>query len=95
MPERSKVGDYENGLLFRSFSLDVNFRGQGLSKTIMADIIPFVQTNFPDINVVVLTVNDANMTAARLYQRMGYSDTGRTFMGEKGKQLIFEKWLEV
>ncbi|MFX3616921.1 MAG: GNAT family N-acetyltransferase [Sporolactobacillus sp.] len=93
LPQQSIYGAYNDALLFRTFSLDINYRGKGLSKIVMNALIPFVKENFTDKTHIVLTVNDANKTAINLYKSMGYSDTMRTFMGKKGKQLVFEKYI--
>ncbi|MCL1631487.1 GNAT family N-acetyltransferase [Sporolactobacillus sp. CPB3-1] len=93
LPRQSIYGIYEHALLFRAFSLDIRFRGQGLAKRIMDALVSFAQTRFPDRTTIVLTVNTANQTAIGLYRHMGYSDTGRTFIGKKGKQHVFELWI--
>ncbi|MFT8317601.1 MAG: GNAT family N-acetyltransferase [Sporolactobacillus sp.] len=93
LPQQSIYGVYNDALLFRTFSLDINYRGKGLSKIVMNALIPFVKENFTDKTHIVLTVNDANKTAINLYKSMGYSDTMRTFIGKKGKQLVFEKYI--
>lgn len=93
LPHQSIYGIYNQALLFRTFSLDANYRGRGLSKIAMDALIPFIKTNFSDRTTIVLTVNHANTAAIELYKRIGYRDTGRTFIGKKGKQYIFERYI--
>ncbi|MGP7817655.1 GNAT family N-acetyltransferase [Niallia sp. 01092] len=94
LQHQSIFGVYDHAILFRTFSIDANYRGNGLSKKIMNELISFVKENFPDIDTIVLSVNHKNEKAIRLYERMNYVDTGRTYTGEKGKQLVFEKNIE-
>jgi RimJ/RimL family protein N-acetyltransferase len=91
LPHQSIYGDYHGAILFRSFSLDAKYRGRGLSKIVIQTLIPFVHTHLPNETTIVLTVNQANAAAIGLYKRMGFNDTGRTFLGKKGLQYVFEK----
>jgi GNAT superfamily N-acetyltransferase len=91
LPHQSDYGTYDHALLFRAFSLDVNYRGKGLSKIVMEALVSFVRKHFSSKTMIVLGANAANFTAIGLYKRMDYRDTTRTFIGKKGKQYIFEK----
>ncbi|MCO7126434.1 GNAT family N-acetyltransferase [Sporolactobacillus shoreicorticis] len=91
LPRQSDYGTYDHALLFRAFSLDVNYRGKGLSKIVMEALFSFVRKHFSSKTMIVLGANAVNFTAIGLYKRMGYRDTARTFIGKKGKQYVFEK----
>jgi ribosomal protein S18 acetylase RimI-like enzyme len=91
LPHQSDYGAYDHGLLFRAFSLDVNYRGKGLSKIVLEALASFARTHFASKTMIVLGVNAANFAAIGLYKRMGYRDTTRTFIGKKGRQYVYEK----
>ena len=45
-------------------------------------------SQFPTCNEVVLAVNHKNVPAQRLYERVGFQDTGRRRMGPIGEQWV-------
>ena len=83
----------QDAVLLRSLSLNPDFQGKGLGKASMLLTDEFVQTHFPEIKKIVLSVNFRNLSAYQLYQKTGYIDTGRIFEGIRGPQRIMEKFL--
>lgn len=82
-----------DSVLLRSLSLNPDFQGKGLGKQAMLLADEFVKIHFPDIKMIVLSVNFRNLPAYELYKKTGYTDTGRVFEGIKGPQHIMEKFL--
>ena len=61
-------------------------QGKGYARAALgaARLHPLLRAHFPDGGEIVLGVNHANHAAIALYQRCGFSDSGRTYMGVKG-----------
>ena len=83
-----------SGLLLRSFSVADPYRGKGYAKAILKQIPDFIAENFPQFKTVVLGVNKQNKIAVNLYRNHGFSETGRTYVNTKGRQLIMEMHLQ-
>jgi len=93
----SGVEDYSTNdfaLLLRTYSIDSRYQGMGIAKQSMKLLPAFVKQHFPEVNEIVLAVNQRNGAAQRVYTGSGFLDTGRKLMGRKGKQLIFHMNLE-
>ena len=56
-----------------------------------AHLHPLLRARFPDGDEIVLGVHHANHAAITFYQRCGFSDSGRTYMGVKGLQYIYTR----
>ena len=85
--------DNPHALLLRSMSIDPAQHGKGYARAALdADrLYPLLRAHFPGCNEIVLGVHHANHAAIALYQRCGFSDSGRTYMGIKGLQYIYTR----
>ncbi|WP_323842672.1 GNAT family N-acetyltransferase [Moraxella sp. Pampa] len=77
-------------LLLRSMSINPSFQGQGLAKSALLLLSKFITDNHILCDQIVLGVNHKNIPAQSLYQKVGFIDTGRTLVGIKGVQYIYE-----
>ena len=85
--------DNPHALLLRSMSIAPAQQGKGYARAALgaARLHPLLRAHFPDGGEIVLGVNHANHAAIALYQRCGFSDSGRTYMGVKGLQYIYTR----
>ena len=85
--------DNPHALLLRSMSFAPAQQGKGYARAALgaARLHPLLRAHFPDGGEIVLGVNHANHAAIALYQRCGFSDSGRTYMGVKGLQYIYTR----
>ena len=93
--DRADYSDNPHALLLRSMSVAPTQQGKGIARRALAPEVlhPFVRSHFPQSDEIVLGVNHANAAAIALYQKCGFADTGRTYMGIKGLQYIFSRRL--
>ena len=82
-----------HAVLLRSMSLNPRHQGNGYARTALvpATLDAFIRAHFPACDEIVLGVHHANRAAVRLYQRVGFADTGRTYDGLKGLQFIYHR----
>ncbi|PKR84240.1 GNAT family N-acetyltransferase [Heyndrickxia camelliae] len=80
--------DNPNAMLLTAFSINHAHQGKGFAKKGMKLLHDFVHQEFPQCNEIVLAVNQRNIPAQKLYEKVGFTDTGRRKMGEIGEQLI-------
>ncbi|WP_261132453.1 GNAT family N-acetyltransferase [Bacillus sp. Marseille-Q3570] len=78
----------QNALLLIAFSIDLPQQGRGYAKEGLKKLSNFIAEDFPDKNEVVLAVNCKNIPAQKLYESVGFLDTGKRKMGKIGKQMI-------
>ncbi|MGG4561061.1 GNAT family N-acetyltransferase [Bacillus toyonensis] len=78
----------EDALLLTSFSINYNKQRRGYVKKSLALLQDFVKLYFPIKNEVVLAVNEKNMPAQKLYEKVGFEDRGFRRMGPIGQQII-------
>lgn len=83
-----EYSDNEKALLLRSFSVDRFYQGKGIAKKCMQLLPGFVTEHFPNVNEIVLGVNQRNVVAQNLYKRSGFADSGERKMGRKGELII-------
>ncbi|MFE8698865.1 GNAT family N-acetyltransferase [Cytobacillus sp. FJAT-53684] len=84
-----EYSDNSNAMLLTALSINYSQQGKGFAKKGMAQIKDFVIETFPECNEIVLAVNKRNIAAQKLYEKVGYKDTGRRKMGRMGEQFIF------
>lgn len=77
-----------NAMLLTSLSIDQREQGKGYAKQAMSLLEEFVLHEFPNCNEIVLAVNHKNIAAQRLYEKVGFQDTGKRRMGPIGEQLL-------
>lgn len=86
-----RVKDYTNNpkaLLLTALSINHSQQGKGYAKTGM-DLLPkFTREFFSDFNEIILAVNKKNIAAQKLYEKVGYRDTGERRVGAIGEQII-------
>ncbi|HYK73446.1 MAG TPA: GNAT family N-acetyltransferase, partial [Pseudoneobacillus sp.] len=77
-----------NALLLRALSINFIHQGKGYAKMAMQQLPEFVLNNFPDINEIVLAVNERNNGAKTLYEKTGFEDRGERRIGNIGPQYL-------
>ncbi|MFB9327547.1 GNAT family N-acetyltransferase [Paenibacillus aurantiacus] len=90
--DSERVKDYTDNpqaMLLTAFSIDNAMQGNGYAKQGMALIPSFVQARFPGCDEIVLAVNHRNIPAQKLYERVGFTDTGRRRIGAQGEQYVY------
>jgi RimJ/RimL family protein N-acetyltransferase len=80
--------DSPGAMLLTTFSMNHVQQGKGYAFQGMNQLKPFLNQHFPKCNEVVLAVNKRNIPAQKLYQKVGFTDTGRRKIGRIGEQLI-------
>lgn len=86
-----RVKDYSNNsnaLLLTSLSIHQTQQRKGYAKQAMSLLKPFVTSEFPTYNEIVLAVNHQNIPAQTLYSQIGFQDTGKRKAGAIGEQII-------
>ena len=78
----------EDALLLTSFSVNYDKQRKGYAKKSLALLQEFVKRYFPIKNEVVLAVNEKNIPAQKLYEKVGFQDKGFRRMGPIGQQII-------
>ncbi|KAB2459847.1 GNAT family N-acetyltransferase [Bacillus sp. CH126_4D] len=78
----------QDALLLTSFSVNHNRQRKGYAKKSLALLQEFVKRYFPIKNEVVLAVNEKNIPAQNLYEKVGFQDKGFRRMGPIGQQII-------
>ncbi|EOQ08502.1 MULTISPECIES: GNAT family N-acetyltransferase [Bacillus] len=86
--------DNPNALLLVAFSINYEKQGKGYAKKGLALLHDFVASYFPNKNEIVLAVNEKNITAQKLYLKVGFEDRGQRRMGPIGRQLVLYLSLE-
>jgi len=75
-------------ILLRYFSINHPHSGKGYAKETLRLLPDFVKSNFPEVDEIVLAVNQKNFTAQRLYDKSNFKDTGIRRVSPKGPQFI-------
>jgi RimJ/RimL family protein N-acetyltransferase len=81
-------------LLLIALSINSSEQGKGYAKVGMRLLPEFVHQEFPESDEIVLAVNHKNIPAQKLYQNVGFEDTGRRKIGKIGEQFIYNLKLE-
>ena len=92
---RDEYSANPHAVLLRSMSLHPRHQGNGYARAALAPatLDAFIRAHLPGCDEIVLGVHHANRAAIRLYQRVGFEDTGRTYDGLKGLQFIYHRVL--
>ena len=85
--EKFHYTDIVVSILLRGYSIHPDYQGRGIAQKSMKLLRVFVAKHFPDVNRVVLGVNEANKAAQAVYAKSGFIDEGRRFNGRSGMQI--------
>lgn len=91
MHSTDRVQEYTDNLkamLLTSLSINQSKQGRGYAKQAMNLLKEFVLHEFPHCNEIVLAVNHKNIAAQKLYENVGFQDTGKRKIGPIGEQFI-------
>ena len=80
--------DHAHAMLLTALSVDQKQQGKGYAKQGMLLLKEFLRKEFPGCREIVLAVNHRNVAAQRLYEKVGFHDTGRRKIGPIGEQWI-------
>ncbi|MFC6465115.1 GNAT family N-acetyltransferase [Marinilactibacillus sp. GCM10026970] len=58
------------------FMIDAQSQGKGYGKMFLEKLIAFIRQNWP-VKDIVLSINEENLAAKRLYETYNFKDTGR------------------
>lgn len=75
-------------IFFRSFSVDRDYRGQGVGKAVIESLPTFVAESFPNIEEIYLTVNIDNEIALQLYKKCNYVYMGDADLERKPVHIL-------
>ncbi|MGH0947852.1 GNAT family N-acetyltransferase [Bacillus mycoides] len=78
----------KDAILLTSFSINHNKQNKGYVKKSLALLQDFVKYYYPVKNEVILAVNEKNIPAQKLYEKVGFQDKGFRRMGPIGQQFI-------
>jgi RimJ/RimL family protein N-acetyltransferase len=76
-----------NAIFLRAFSIDRKHQGKGYAGIAMKSLPMFVLNQFPQVVEIVLTVNENNLPAKRLYEKSGFLYKGKNKIGKSGIEL--------
>jgi len=85
---REVGADPATAVLIRSLSISETQRGQGFATQALQLLPAFVRHNFPAATTLTLSVDHGNLPAQKLYEKVGYTDTGRRRFGTYGEQYV-------
>lgn len=86
--DRERYSNHPAALLLRGFSVNPKYQGRGIATGSIYALQDFIRREFPDFDEVVLGVNARNKPAKRLFEKVGFEDTGRRFMRTSGEQIV-------
>lgn len=91
--DKFDITDNPNSVLLRSLSINPEFQGKGIGKSVMFVIDEFVKKYFLTCDEIVLAVNQNNTLAYEIYLKSGYVYDGRIRDGRSGPQFLMYKKL--
>ncbi|RWP96698.1 MAG: GNAT family N-acetyltransferase [Mesorhizobium sp.] len=77
-------------ITLHSFRVGREYQGNGYGKAVTGLASKWVSTNRPCVSRLMLTVEEDNAMARRVYLKSGFSDTGATYFDKFGMQNILE-----
>lgn len=89
--DRLHLTNNPNSLLLRGLSINPVYQGLGIGKKALIEIESYAQSLFPDLDEIVLTVNQENNQVYQMYLKLNYVDTGRFKEGKFGLQHMMYK----
>lgn len=82
-----------NAMLLRALCITSSEQGKGYGKQAMSLVGDYVKENFPEIDEVVLAVNERNDAARGIYLENGYVDHNKKKEGRSGLMSILHLFL--
>lgn len=92
--DKLALTDNADSVLLRSLSINPEFQGIGIGKSVMIVLDHFIKEHFKDCNEVVLSVNERNDLAFQIYLKTGYIFDGKKIEGRSGPQFVMFKNLD-
>ncbi|WP_445431548.1 GNAT family N-acetyltransferase [Chryseobacterium indoltheticum] len=92
--DKLALTDNADSVLLRSLSINPEFQGIGIGKSVMIVLDHFIKEHFKDCNEVVLSVNERNDLAFQIYLKTGYIFEGKKIEGRSGPQFVMFKNLD-
>ena len=89
----AELGFPFGALLIRSLAVDFAEQGKGVASQAMRLLPLFVNDHFPEIHRLILLVNEKNIPARNLYQKVGFTEFVKRLDEVYGAQLIYCKEL--
>ncbi|WP_203641580.1 GNAT family N-acetyltransferase [Levilactobacillus andaensis] len=90
---REVGADPATAILIRSLSVSETQRGKGIATQMLQQLPAFAREHFPLATTLNLAVEAENVPAQKLYDKVGFVDTGRRRFGQYGEQYILTKAL--
>ncbi|UNU73104.1 GNAT family N-acetyltransferase [Moraxella nasovis] len=81
--------DNPNALLLRSMSVNPIYQGYAKQALDKALLTAFCKAYVPKCDEIVLGVNHANVTAQKVYEKVGFKKCQRTYLGQAGVQFVY------
>ncbi|WP_231877909.1 GNAT family N-acetyltransferase [Ferroacidibacillus organovorans] len=85
--ETSDFTENNTAIFLRSFLIDKRHQRKGYAKLALAILPKFMEDHLPYVEEIVLTVDENNLAAKRLYEKSGFIHKGRTKVGRSGLEL--------
>lgn len=92
--DKLALTDNADSVLLRSLSINPEFQGIGIGKSVMIVLDHFIKEHFKDCNEIVLSVNERNDLAFQIYLKTGYIFDGKKIEGRSGHQFVMFKNLD-
>lgn len=83
-----------DALVMFNYSVDSTKQGHGVATASFRELDAFVDENYDGVEEIALGVNVKNEVAQHVYKKGGFTDTGHSFMGPLGRQIIMSKGIK-
>lgn len=80
-----------DALVMFNYSIDSTRQGRGVATASFRALDAFVNENYDGVKEVALGVNVRNEGARHVYEKGGFTDTGNSFEGPLGRQIIMSR----
>ncbi|CAG9296467.1 GNAT family N-acetyltransferase [Celerinatantimonas diazotrophica] len=85
---------HSKALGVRALVVDYRFQGRGIATKAITSLPDYARLNYPQFEVLQLTVNCRNTAAYDCYAKCGFEDTGQLYLGgPAGPQHIMQRSL--
>ncbi|WP_212981125.1 GNAT family N-acetyltransferase [Paenibacillus azoreducens] len=71
------------------FMIDQNYQGKGYGKAAIDSVIRYIKENYSHSECLNLTVCADNIAARKLYEKLGFTETGDVYDDEVVYRLVF------